>query len=188
MSLLKRIHRLCKADIHGFLDTIESPEIILRQAIREMEEELEKSARRSAGCEQAIKQLNMRIERWQESIADYSRKISASFDADNHDLAKSFIRKRIELEHRSEEGREKIKALLLELSTLEESRAAQEKEVQAIKERAEIICEERKREQEEDRQLENALKGAGTRSTISDEEVELAYLQELAQREQENAV
>jgi phage shock protein A len=188
MGLLKRIHRLCKADIHGFLDTIESPEIILRQAVREMEEELEKSARRAAGCEQKIKQLNMRLEHWQENTEKYSQKISASFDAGNHELAKSFIRSRIELEQNSLRAKEQIKSLVLELATLEKNRVEQEKEVNAIRERAAVICEERKRACEEDRQLENALRGATTRCSVSEEEVELAFLQELARHEQVKTV
>ena len=42
MSVLRRITRLFKADLHGILDCLEEPEAILRQAMRDMEDEIEK--------------------------------------------------------------------------------------------------------------------------------------------------
>ena len=40
MALINRVTRLFKADIHAVLDQIEEPEQLLRQAVRDMEEEL----------------------------------------------------------------------------------------------------------------------------------------------------
>ena len=46
MALVNRISRLFSADFHAVLDRIEEPDLLLRQAIREMEEELAKSEQR----------------------------------------------------------------------------------------------------------------------------------------------
>jgi phage shock protein A len=43
MTLITRVSRLFKADVHGILDALEEPEAILKQAVREMEDEIEKS-------------------------------------------------------------------------------------------------------------------------------------------------
>ena len=40
MTLITRLSRLFRADFHAVLDRIEEPETLLRQAIREMEEEI----------------------------------------------------------------------------------------------------------------------------------------------------
>ena len=40
MALITRVSRLFQADFHAVLDRIEEPEVLLRQAVREMEEEL----------------------------------------------------------------------------------------------------------------------------------------------------
>ncbi|RLA35148.1 MAG: hypothetical protein DRR11_01080, partial [Gammaproteobacteria bacterium] len=40
MALINRISRLFKADFHAVLDQIEEPEQLLKQAIRDMEDEL----------------------------------------------------------------------------------------------------------------------------------------------------
>ena len=41
MGIVKRFSTLLKADIHGVLDVMEDPRDVCKQAIREMEEELE---------------------------------------------------------------------------------------------------------------------------------------------------
>ena len=43
MALINRMSRLFTADVHAVLDRIEEPDVLLRQAIREMEEALERS-------------------------------------------------------------------------------------------------------------------------------------------------
>ena len=40
MTLLTRITRLFKADMHGILDGLEEPEEVIKQAIRDMEENI----------------------------------------------------------------------------------------------------------------------------------------------------
>ncbi len=46
MALIHRISRLLTADVHAVLDRIEEPAALLRQALREMEEELVHGERR----------------------------------------------------------------------------------------------------------------------------------------------
>ena len=40
MALISRVSRLFTADVHAVLDRIEEPEVLLKQAIREMEDEV----------------------------------------------------------------------------------------------------------------------------------------------------
>ena len=51
MALITRVSRLFRADLHAVLDRIEEPDVLLRQAVREMEEAL-------ARDEQRLKALN----------------------------------------------------------------------------------------------------------------------------------
>ena len=46
MALITRVGRLFRADLHAVLDRVEEPEVLLRQAIREMEEELAEERQR----------------------------------------------------------------------------------------------------------------------------------------------
>ena len=40
MALITRISRLFQADLHAVLDRIEEPDLLLRQAVREMQDDL----------------------------------------------------------------------------------------------------------------------------------------------------
>ena len=46
MALITRVSRLFQADFHAVLDRIEEPDLLLRQAVREMEEELARDEQR----------------------------------------------------------------------------------------------------------------------------------------------
>ena len=51
MALITRVSRLFQADFHAVLDRIEEPEVLLRQAVREMEEELARDEQRRIAAE-----------------------------------------------------------------------------------------------------------------------------------------
>ena len=44
MALITRIGRLFSADLNAVLDRIEEPDVLLKQALREMEEDLQRDA------------------------------------------------------------------------------------------------------------------------------------------------
>ena len=67
MALINRISRLFTADVHAVLDRIEEPDVLLKHAIREMDEEL-------ASSEQRVRQL----EHERDALADRHGKIQAS--------------------------------------------------------------------------------------------------------------
>ena len=67
MALINRMSRLFTADVHAVLDRIEEPDVLLKHAIREMEEELARS-------EQRVRQL----EHEREPLADRHRKVQAA--------------------------------------------------------------------------------------------------------------
>ena len=49
MALMTRVARLFRADLHAVLDRIEEPEVLLRQALREMEDGVN-GERRALAC------------------------------------------------------------------------------------------------------------------------------------------
>ena len=46
MALINRMSRLFTADVHAVLDRIEEPDVLLKHAVREMEEELARNEQR----------------------------------------------------------------------------------------------------------------------------------------------
>ena len=61
MALINRLTRLVKADFHAVLDNLEEPEQLLKQAIRDMEDELAETEQRVILCVKDQEALELRI-------------------------------------------------------------------------------------------------------------------------------
>jgi phage shock protein A len=96
MALINRITRLFKADFHAVLDQIEEPEQLLRQAIRDMEDETQAIERDIAACEQEQVQLRARAQPVRASVSEVDSELDLCFETDNDKLAKSLVRKKLE--------------------------------------------------------------------------------------------
>jgi len=174
MSISKRILRLVKSDIHEILDCLEDPRSILSQAIRDMEDEIRLTHSRLEVTENEAKVVTTTISRVDEHLRDVKEQINLCFDSGNELLARTFVRKRLELEAAraqletakcsSQKEREKLAARLKE----------QEEKFASIKEKQAIFADvERKREHHAP--IDDA-------QYISEERVEVAMLEEYKKR------
>jgi phage shock protein A len=98
MALITRFTRLFTADLHALLDRLEEPDVVLKQAIREMEEEL-------AGREQRIRRLDLEREHLIRQLSDIDRsllslrdQLDVCFTSNEEQLARPLLRRRLELE------------------------------------------------------------------------------------------
>ena len=96
MALITRVSRLFQADFHAVLDRIEEPEVLLRQAVREMEEELARDEQRSKMLQHEQRQLITRATDLEQSLHDIEEELDVCFDAGNDDLARACIRRKLE--------------------------------------------------------------------------------------------
>jgi len=100
MTLMMRITRLFKADMHGLLDLLEEPEAVLKQAVRDMESEIGQGQQTLAERRQREARLRRASTQLESSIHAYEAQIDIAFEAQNDDLARTFIRKKLEAENR----------------------------------------------------------------------------------------
>ena len=96
MTLILRISRLFKADIHGLLDSIEEPQTLLKQAVREMEETIDISESERKRITKRIEQHSAYYDQTSQTASDLENKIDLCFQQNNANLARSFIRKKLE--------------------------------------------------------------------------------------------
>ena len=61
MTLIARVSRLFRADLHAVLDRVEEPDLVLRQAVREMEEDLARDGRRADALDLRQRRLLARL-------------------------------------------------------------------------------------------------------------------------------
>jgi phage shock protein A len=96
MALINRVSRLFRADFNAVLDHIEEPEQLLKQAVRDMEDELAMSERRIAACEQEQDTLAARRREIQTSTVELEEQLDLCFGSGKEDLARGIIRRKLE--------------------------------------------------------------------------------------------
>lgn len=177
MVLISRISRLFRADLHAVLDRIEEPELLLRQAIREMEDSLVQDEQRSRLLQQEQRQLSSRQNQFEQELKQIKEKLGICFRSNEEDLARKLIRRRLETKQFCNHLSEKRKTLedsIGELSSqLEQNRAR----LDSMRQKAELlITDDQGQHPEDDWSMPDYR--------IADEDVEVAFLREKQQRSQ----
>ena len=175
MALITRVSRLFQADFHAVLDRIEEPELLLRQAVREMEEELARDEQRSKALTQERRQLASREAELKQSLQEIEAELDTCFAAGNDELARNCVRRKLETQrfgrHLSRK-REAIGETLTELdSRLKENRA----HLESMRQKAELLAGDAARTQPAD-------DWRSTDISVRDEDVEVAFLREQQHR------
>lgn len=166
MTLVKRFTRLVKADLHGILDCLEEPESLLKQAVREMEEELEsknQEIRRLEEKEKTLKEFSINRSKFFEKIQE---EVELCINSGNDDLARSKIKRRLETEKEIHEAQHLQEENSKKLKEARESVKSMASRYESLKQKMQIFVSE-KNEHE-----------AG--NIISDEDIQVAFLKEKA--------
>jgi len=96
MALITRVSRLFRADLHAVLDRIEEPDVLLRQAVREMEEELARDEQRIKVLTHEHEQLVSRHRDIQQTLEGVEAELDVCFESGKDDLARALIRRKLE--------------------------------------------------------------------------------------------
>jgi phage shock protein A len=101
MTLITRITRLFKADLHGILDGLEEPQEVIKQAIRDMEEDIATQERRLEELRAIMQRLAREAQETTATMQEIESQIDICFAAENEALARNLIRKRLEMARRA---------------------------------------------------------------------------------------
>lgn len=175
MALINRVTRLFKADFHAVLDRIEEPEQLLRQAIREMEDELQESERRVQLLGHEQEGMAARKSELESRTADLDEELDLCFAREKNDLARTLVRRKLEAERLSRRLGAKLdgndKAISAARSSIRENRTT----LDGLKQKAEIFA--RRAPAEADIDVDDSAWMA-RELTVSDDEIEVAFLRE----------
>jgi len=175
MALLTRISRLFRADIHAVLDRVEEPGVLLRQAIREMEEAhaLDEQRFKLSNHEQA--QLGTRKADLERALEQIAEELDVCFTAGNDDLARTLIKRKLETRRhvRFVTGKqESLQAKLTDLATrLEDNRTR----LDSMRQKAELLS-------EDDAPTSPEEQWSAPDFSIGEADVEVAFLREKQRR------
>lgn len=170
MSILTRISSLFKADIHGILDNLEQPEIVLKQAIRDMQDEIEKAtATIGILCQQQDRMRQKKLA-LSEYIQELKHQLQFCFNEDNENLAKSVVRKKLQAEITLNQLSAQLKNIDEEIKQLTNETKERQEKLENIREKLTLFSEQA--ECKENAQI------CDTTTSITTDDVELAFLHE----------
>ncbi len=181
MALINRISRLFKADFHAILDQIEEPGPLLKQAIRDMEDDLAATQRRIKLCTHEQDQLSARKRELESRISGVDEQLDLCFESDKDDLARSLIRKKLEarqlLKRLGSRYAENAKYLDSQQAMWNENRAT----LESLRQKAELFAQ-RTPTPDRDEPDFGDLAWTVKELSVGDDEVEIAYLHEKSVR------
>ena len=177
MVLISRISRLFRADLHAVLDRIEEPELLLRHAIREMEDLQAEDEQRSRLLQQQWDHLCSRQQQLEQELSQIQEKLQVCFRADEAGLARKLIRRRLETEQMCDHLSTQRKMLEDTTSETRNRLEANRERLHNMRQKAELLITENQPQHPQDdwRMPDNR---------VADEDVEVAYLRERQQRSQ----
>ena len=175
MALITRVSRLFQADLHAVLDRIEEPEILLRQALREMEDAhaLDQQRARLARHERA--QLIARGAELSQSLRETDDQLDVCFEQAKEDLARTLVKRKLETERAAKTVERKREALESSLSELEARLGENQSKLEAMRQKIELIA-----QTNDPGEPESVW--AEPESPVRDDEIEVAFLQERGKR------
>ncbi len=181
MALINRISRLFKADFHAVLDQIEEPEQLLKQAIRDMEDDLVTTEQRVTLCAHDHEALSVRRSELEDRLTEIDEQLDLCFESEKDDLARNLIRKKLEAErllkrlHAKHVANEKY---LAEQRTMrDENRST----LEGLKQKAELFTHRMPAPADSGSEFNDSAWMAREMS-VGEDEVEVAYLREKSQR------
>lgn len=181
MALINRISRLFKADFHAVLDQIEEPEQLLKQAIRDMEDDLASSEQRVALCAHEQTSLSLRQTELQDAIAEIDVQLDLCFESGKDNLAKNQIKKKLEAERLLKGLSTRHTANERQLCEQKKRIDENQKALESLRQKAELFARRAPESSGNDAQF-NDIAWMTREMAIDDDEVEIAYLREKNQR------
>ena len=176
MALINRFTRLFKADLHAVLDNIEEPFSLLKQAIREMEEDLAQTRLNIKLAQGSLQQLDTQLENTEETLSMLESDINTCFEAANHKLARGTIKRKLLTLRLHQTLETKHKMLTADLEKQKKQLTEKESRLESMRQKQEILSANTELFGQVDCRLENGI-------SVVDDEVEIAFLQEQKKRQ-----
>jgi phage shock protein A len=177
MALINRISRLVKADFHAVLDNIEEPEQLLKQAIRDMEDDLAATEQCIILCAHDQETLSVRKNELGNAIIEINTELDLCFESKKEELAKSLIKKKLEaeriLKRLSSKHAANDKYLGEQRATLEDNRST----LGSLRQKADLFAQKTPLTPDGASEFDD-IAWMAREMHVGDDEVEIAFLRE----------
>ena len=175
MAIMTRFMRLCKADIHGVMDDLEDKELVLKQHLRDMEEEINRKEARLNKVIASRDHADREYKKFTQDTEKMDQDIAVAIEKEKDDIARVLIKKlRPVANHRDELGRH-LETLNREITQFGKSVEEQRLQYEQLK----LRCTEyfRAAEREQWEKTVSTIVPHSVSRQPSEEEIELELLQ-----------
>lgn len=174
MALITRFSRLFSADLHAVLDRLEEPEILLKQAVRDMEDELARMRSEALGARTELQRITQQQASLGDRLTAFDSELDVCFAAGQETLARSLVRRKLETERLTESLAKRHDILVERLAELDTMIAGNDRHLAAMREKIEVLA-------ERHGAPHGAVAGCDD-ITVGSDEIEVAFLREQQRR------
>jgi len=174
MALITRFSRLFTADLNAVLDRLEEPEVLLKQAVRDMEEDIARTRGEAQALRMELQRLAKQDDDVRDRLTDFEEQLDVCFSTGEDTLARNLIRRKLETQRVQKMIAGKRDAAARRLADLDGAIAENDRHLQAMREKVELLVD------------QSDAPGAGetptSDPTIGADEVEVEFLREQQRR------
>ena len=171
MALITRIGRLFRADFNAVLDRIEEPDVLLKQALREMEDDLHNDTQHLKILEKEYSQIKKNIKELNESFAQVNKELDICFESDANDLARSQVKRKLEMQRFEKHLKKKLNITEEKISELKSRINENKSRFITMQQKLDLLVNEKTTVQADEFSVNMNI-------SVSDNDVEVAFLQE----------
>lgn len=175
MALITRVSRLFRADLHAVLDRIEEPDILLRQALREMETSFASDEQQLKLLKHEVIQLQKRGESFEQALQEMDDELDICFFSQQDELARALVKRKLETRRHLQLAEEKLATIRQSCSSLQQKLGEQRNQLENTRQKVALLN-------------DDPASSSGENSWqsheffIHDDEVEIAFLKEKQKR------
>lgn len=175
MALITRIGRLFCADFHAVLDKIEEPDILLKQALREMEEIVAKDIHRSKFYAKEQARIELKINETEENIKKVDLELDICFSSNENDLAKNQVKRKLQMQLYEKHLHNKNSSIKIKNKELDKKISENKNKLLSMQQKLELLM-----DVEDKCEVDNinVTTGYNPNISITDADVQVAFLRE----------
>lgn len=175
MALINRITRLFRADMHAVLDRIEEPASLLRQAVREMEEDIAQHEQRLKLLDNELHRIGKHQQDIAQTLTQLDAELDVCFDAGKDELARTLIRRKLEAQRLQQQLARKRNSVQDQLAESGKQLQEHRSRYEAMRQKLDLLVSDETAVTEDDYGLPGGF-------VVSEADVEVALLREKQQR------
>lgn len=139
MAILTRLSRLFRADFHALLDQLEAPDVLLKQSLRDMEEQLGIVEQNIGRCQKQRRQLAEQCRENEALIAVCDEDIDVCFRSEDDILARAAVKRKVMAELQLKQLKTQVDALDMMLTDLQKRQQKNQKLYEAVRQKADML-------------------------------------------------